>query len=107
MQVRAVLDRGGDDFFVSAASAWEIATKFRIGKLPEASALASDIEAAIEDNGFLLLPISVGHGQVAGALPGPHKDTFDRILIAQAMVEDLILLSNETLYDVYPVKRLW
>jgi PIN domain nuclease of toxin-antitoxin system len=95
------------DIYVSAASAWEITTKHRIGKLPQAAFLAADVEALIADNGFLCLPVSVRHGQVAGALPGPHKDPFDRMLIAQVMVDDLVLLSNETTFDLYGVKRLW
>jgi len=107
MPVRMVLERDENEIYVSAASAWEIATKFRTGKLPQAAELVADVEAGIADNGFLCLPVSVRHGQVAGALPDPNKDPFDRMLIAQAMVEDLILLSNETTFDRYGVKRLW
>jgi PIN domain nuclease of toxin-antitoxin system len=106
-RVYDVLKDDSNEVWVSAASAWEIATKFRIGKLPEAEFLATDVEAMIADNGFLCLPVSVRHGQVAGALPGPQKDPFDRMLIAQAMVDNLVFLSNETKFDSYGVRRLW
>jgi PIN domain nuclease of toxin-antitoxin system len=59
------------------------------------------------DQGFLELPIRIDHGQAAGALPGPHRDPFDRMLIAQAARENLILVSNETAFDAYGIKRLW
>ena len=69
---------------VSAASAWELAIKFRAGKLPEAGDLVSNFPIEIEQEGFQLLPISAEHGIRAGLLPGPHKDPFDRMLIAQS-----------------------
>jgi PIN domain nuclease of toxin-antitoxin system len=96
-----------NDVFVSAASAWEIATKHRTGRLSGASAVAAGLEKAIADQGFVGLPISLRHGQVAGALPGPHRDPFDRMLIAQAMLENLVLVSKERPFDVYGVGRLW
>lgn len=96
-----------NSIFVSAASAWEIATKHRIGKMAGAAAIAVDLELAIADQGFIGLPISVRHGQVAGALPGPHRDPFDRVLIAQALLESLVLVSNERPFDAYGVTRLW
>ena len=96
-----------NDVFVSAASAWEITTKYRIGKLPEAHALAADVASAIASQGFVGLPITVLHGQAAGSLPGPHRDPFDRMLIAQATLGDLVLVSNEVIFDRYGVRRLW
>ena len=96
-----------NDVFVSAASAWEIATKYRIGKLPQAAALAADVAGAIAGQGFAALPITVLDGQTAGSLPGPHRDPFDRMLIAQAMLGDLVLVSNELVFDRYGVRRLW
>nr|WP_294503145.1 type II toxin-antitoxin system VapC family toxin [uncultured Rhodopila sp.] len=93
--------------FVSAASAWEIATKVRIGKLPGAAAAVVDLAAVLADQGFGGLPVSFAHGQAAGALPGPHKDPFDRMLIAQAMLDGMVLVSNERQFDLYGVRRLW
>ncbi|HEX4158087.1 MAG TPA: type II toxin-antitoxin system VapC family toxin [Rhizomicrobium sp.] len=100
---------GGEDntVFVSAASAWEITTKHRLGKLPGAGAVAADVAGTILDQSFVSLPISVRHGQAAGALPGPHRDPFDRMLIAQAMLETLTLITNENVFDYYGVARLW
>ena len=92
---------------ISAISAWEISTKHRLGKLPGAAIVAADVEACILQQGFEALPVSVRHGRTAGALPGPHRDPFDRMLIAQAMIEDMTLVSNERPFDAYGVRRLW
>jgi PIN domain nuclease of toxin-antitoxin system len=96
-----------NEVFVSAASAWELATKFRIGRLPHAAALAADFPAAIAGQGFLELPINLRHGQTAGSLPGPHRDPFDRMLISQALLSNLALVSNEAVFDRYGVRRFW
>lgn len=92
---------------VSAASAWEIATKVRLGKLPTAADLASDFSSQIEREGFQLMAISVAHGIRAGLLPGPHKDPFDRILIAQSQAENIPIISNEAIFEAYGVRRVW
>jgi PIN domain nuclease of toxin-antitoxin system len=99
--------RDAASVYLSAASAWEITTKVRIGKLPRAAELSADIAGYLAGQGFSELPISVDHGQRAGLLPGPHKDPFDRILIAQAQTEKLVLISNETVFDRYGIVRLW
>jgi PIN domain nuclease of toxin-antitoxin system len=104
---RAAIADEANGVFVSAASAWEIATKHRIGKLPGVAAVVADLEGAIAGQGFEGLPIGVRHGQAAGALPGPHRDPFDRMLIAQAMLENLVLVSNEQAFDAYGLARLW
>jgi len=103
----AINDDAENDVFVSAASAWEIATKHRIGKLPDAGAVANDIPAAVAAEGFNQLAISMRHAQRAGDLVGHHQDPFDRMLIVQAIIEDLTLISNERAFDSYGVKRLW
>jgi PIN domain nuclease of toxin-antitoxin system len=92
---------------VSSASAWEISTKARIGKLPSALDVAVDIAGCVARERFRPLAVTVEHGQRAGALPGPIKDPFDRMLIAQAMLDDLQLVSIERAFDAYGVKRLW
>ena len=104
---KAVADDEQNDIFVSAASAWEITTKFRIGKLANAKAVAHDIIATVESEGFGELPISLRHAQRAGDLGGRHRDPFDRMLVAQALMENLTLVSNERAFDAYGVKRLW
>ena len=93
--------------FVSAASAWEIATKVRIGKLPGAAEIASNLASCMASQGFTELPISLADGARAGNLPGPHRDPFDRMLIAQAQAHDLPLISNEAVFDDYGIRRLW
>jgi PIN domain nuclease of toxin-antitoxin system len=102
----AIADERNSIFF-SAASAWEIAVKHRIGKLPAVAAIIADLDAVIADQGFIGLLISLRHGQAAGTLPGPHRDPFDRMLVAQAMLENLVLVSNEEPFDTYGVRRLW
>lgn len=92
---------------VSAASALEVATRFRIGKLAGAALLARNFEAIIASQGFAELPISVHHARLAGEMNIEHKDPFDRFLIAQAQAEDMILVSNEALFDTFAVQRLW
>ncbi|HSY01547.1 MAG TPA: type II toxin-antitoxin system VapC family toxin [Acidobacteriaceae bacterium] len=93
--------------YVSAASAWEIATKVRLGKLPTAADLVADFSAQMEREGFHLLAVSAEHGIRGGLLPGPHKDPFDRMLIAQAHAENLPIISNDTAFDAYGVRRVW
>jgi PIN domain nuclease of toxin-antitoxin system len=92
---------------VSAASAMEVATKYRIGKLPDAALLARDFEAIIADQGFVELPVTVCHARIAGEMAIAHKDPFDRFLIAQAQAEGMALVSNEALFDGFAVLRLW
>jgi PIN domain nuclease of toxin-antitoxin system len=92
---------------VSAASAWEITTKHRSGKLPGAADVAADVRGSIAGQGFEELAITLADAERAGRLPGPHRDPFDRMLIAQALARDLPLVSNETLFDGYGVTRLW
>ena len=96
-----------NEVFVSTVSAFEIATKNRIGKLPEADQLVAEFADAIDAEGFLTLPISMEAGLLAGTLKDPHRDPFDRLLIAQAQIEDALLVSNETLFDRFEVQRLW
>ena len=92
---------------VSAASAWEITTKHRLGKLPGAADVARDVRGCILGQGFEELAITVADAERAGRLTGPHRDPFDRMLIAQASGRDLLLVSNEVLFDSYGITRLW
>ena len=103
---RAIAD-DDNDVLISAASAWEITTKHRLGKLPGADLIAADIAGAIANQGFDALAITVADAARAGALPGPHRDPFDRMLIAQALAHNLVFVSNETRFDHYGVRRLW
>ena len=103
---RSIADRR-HEVFVSAASAWEVTTKHRIGKLPGAGPLAVDFARVIRSQGFSQLPITLDHAQVAGSLPGDHRDPFDRVLIAQAREERLALVSAEPLFDDFGITRIW
>ena len=104
---RRSIQSRGSEVLVSAASAWEIATKFRLGKLNFARVLAENFVPRVTAAGLQLLSISTEHALRAGHLPGDHKDPFDRMLAAQAIHEDLPLLSNDTQLDVFGVRREW
>ena len=86
---------------VSAASAMEIATKFRIGKLAQAALLAQDFEAIVAAQGFTELPISIRHAAAVQYLPPIHRDPFDRLLVAQAINEPMHLLTADSLLQQY------
>lgn len=92
-----------DIVFVSAASAWEIAIKTALGRvrLPEA------VEIGVAASGFNRLPIGFSHAELAGTLPPHHRDPFDRMLVAQATVEQLTLVSHDRLLAAYGVDVLW
>ena len=95
------------DVFLSAASAWEVRTKYRLGKLASAAVLANDLAAAVQRLELTELPISFADGDLAGALIGTHRDLFDRMLIAQSLNHELFLISNETAFDDFGVTRVW
>lgn len=104
---RKVIAETRNVILVSAASAWEIATKVRLGKLPTAADLLADFSEHLKREGFHNLAISTRHAIRAGSLPGLHKDPFDRMLIAQAQEENIPLVSSEGLFDSYAVRRIW
>ena len=103
---RAIADES-HEVLVSAASAWEIAAKYRLGRLPGAAAVAEDLGRYLLDQGFQGLAITVADGERAGRLPGPVRDPFDRMLIAQALARDVALVSVEKPFDGYGVRRMW
>lgn len=104
----ALIADPANQVFVSAASAWEITTKHRLGKLPAAAGpVAADVASQIAQEGFHELAVSVAHAQHAGALSGSHKDPFDRLLAAQAILASMLLISNDSALDVFGVHRLW
>jgi PIN domain nuclease of toxin-antitoxin system len=104
---RKTISSRAHTIYVSAVSAWEIATKYRIGKLPQGGELASRFDSILASESFEPLSISTSHGVRAGLLPGPHRDPFDRMLIAQAHAEGLTLVSNDKIFDEYKLHRLW
>jgi PIN domain nuclease of toxin-antitoxin system len=104
---RKIIAETKNTVLVSAASAWEIAIKVRLGKLPAAAGLVSDFCGQVERERFDLLVISADHGIRGSLLPGPHKDPFDRMLIAQAQAENLPVITHERVFEAYGVRRLW
>ncbi|MHB1073953.1 MAG: type II toxin-antitoxin system VapC family toxin [Gemmatimonadaceae bacterium] len=104
---RAAIGDMDNEVHVSAASAWEVATKHRIGKLPGAGPLVVDFAREIRAQGFLPLPISLEHAQVAGSLASEHRDPFDRMLVAQAREEKMALVSRDAVFDDFDVQRVW
>ena len=105
-KVRQALANEANEIFVSAASAWEIATKVRLNKL-QWPAAAGSVHAYVLGQGFRALPISLQHAERAGQLRTAHRDPFDRMLIAQAQAEDMWLVSNENVFDSMGVRRYW
>jgi PIN domain nuclease of toxin-antitoxin system len=93
--------------YISAASAWEISIKVNAGKLPGAEGLVASFQKRMQELGFLALSITADHAIKAGALTGAHRDPFDRMLIAQSVLDNLALVSNERIFDSFGVKRIW
>jgi PIN domain nuclease of toxin-antitoxin system len=105
-KARTAIADDSSEVYVSAASAWEIATKVRLGKLGWPVS-AGSVNAYAIGQGFRALPISLEHAERAGQLQMVRRDPFDRMLIAQAQAEDLLLVSNEALFDSTGVLRHW
>jgi PIN domain nuclease of toxin-antitoxin system len=91
-----------NEVYVSAASIWEISIKRRLGKLKA----PSEIECIVEDEGFIGLPISLYHARSAGQLPLIHRDPFDRMLVAQAQSEGLVILTADPIFPEYGISTL-
>ena len=104
---RDIIAGADNEILVSAVSAWEISTKHRIGKLPEARDIVDQLPMYIRKARFTELGISVEHGLLAGNLPGPHKDLFDRMLIAQARLHSVPILSVDPVFSDYGVTVVW
>ncbi|HEX6013444.1 MAG TPA: type II toxin-antitoxin system VapC family toxin [Geminicoccaceae bacterium] len=104
---RAAIDAPGADVLVSAVSLFAIATKHCLGKLPLEPAVAADLAGTVVGHGFAHLPLDPRSAELAGRLPGPQRDPFDRLLVAQAITADLALVSNEAGFDAYGIRRLW
>ena len=106
-QINALIDDPNNTIFVSAASAWEICTKVRIGKLPSGRVLCEDFEGHLLRNHFEPLAITIEHGRLAGRMAGAHKDPFDRMLAAQALIEDVPIITNDAAFSGFGVKIVW
>jgi PIN domain nuclease of toxin-antitoxin system len=102
----AILAKTGE-VFVSAATAWEIATKVRKGKLPEAARLVERFEHYLEDQEFTPLAVTMAHAKLCGSLSSLHKDPFDRLIAAQAQIEDLAIVTCDSAFQGLGVRILW
>jgi PIN domain nuclease of toxin-antitoxin system len=103
----ALLADGDNDLLLSVASVWEMQIKIQLGKLKFTVPLRELVESQKQTNGVQVLPVELEHVLALDTLPTHHKDPFDRLLIAQANVEDAFLVSVDTVFSSYPVKWLW
>ncbi|WP_317889739.1 type II toxin-antitoxin system VapC family toxin [Spongiibacter pelagi] len=101
-RAREIISDARNQVYISAASTWEISIKMALGKLKA----PKDMSTIIDNEGFIALPISLYHGDQTGQLQELHKDPFDRMLIAQAQAEGLILLTNDQAIVQYPVRTI-
>lgn len=106
-RTREIIADPENEIVVSAVSAFETATKFRIGKWNEIGPLALAFEEIVVAQDFAILPISARHASRAGLLPGDHRDPFDRLLAAQAEIEGLCLLTNDPRLGNFGTSVLW
>ena len=107
-RAREVIENPASQLVVSAASAWEIATKRRLGKLPQADALLGAYSKHLDRLGAIRLPVAEDHALLAGRLEWNHRDPFDRTLAAQAMIESLVLVTGDpTFSGCRGVPTLW
>ncbi len=93
--------------YVSAASAWEMATKVRLGNLRDAGGVVPRLSQVLRDGALTALPVTVAHAVAAGGLSGPHRDPFDRMLIAQSRIEGLPIVTTDPIFSRYAVPVIW
>ena len=106
LEIKMVIEDINNPVYVSAASVWEISTKFRIGKLPEASSVAKNVPLWITKAGFQPLAVTLEHAQMAGSWDVPHRDPFDRMLAAQAKLEGMDFATVDTAMEIFSIKLL-
>lgn len=104
---RKAMQSRASQIYVSPASAYELAFKHREGMLPKAGALVRNFDSEIAEEGFHPLPVTMEHGRRAGELADNHGDPFDRLLAAQAIVEDMEIVSNDEKLSALGAKRVW
>src|SRR5207245_612501 len=106
-RAHAAIEDDATEVLVSAVTAWELATKARLGKWPDAARIAADIEAILVANAFQPLSITMRHAKRAGELPSPHRDPFDRMLAAQSEIEGIPLVSADPIFQSLGTRILW
>ncbi len=106
-RARELIKDSSTTVLVSSASAWEIATKHRIGKLPGGEAVAPNLSELLRLERMGTLPIDLEHALLAGRLEHPHRDPFDRMLAAQAILENIPVVSRDGVLSELGAARLW
>ena len=106
-RVRAMIADTGNEVWVSAISAFEIAIKHRIGKWPDAGEIARDFENAVMAERFKILPVTVANACCVGLLPGVHRDPFDRLIAAQSLTENMQLVTRDAEFRMFGVETVW
>lgn len=106
-RARALLVEEENEVFVSAVVAWELATKARLDRWPEALALATDIASVIDQNSFRSLNITIEHARMAGLFAWHHRDPFDRLLAAQSQIEGILLVSADPVFRRLGMAVMW
>ncbi len=96
-----------NDVLVSPASCWEIAIKVSLGKYPLTVPFETFFREGIDENDMAILPIEIRHAAILSSLPMHHKDPFDRMIVSQAIVEQIPIVSQDVALDAYGVQRLW
>ena len=104
---RGLLMDRSNDVYVSSASAWEISTKYRLGRLDSAAPLVQDMDGWIARAGFGELAITIAHAQRAGSWPHLHRDPFDRMLAAQSVIEDFPIVGRDRALLQFGVVPVW
>lgn len=105
--VKELCNSGEHDFYLSVASPWEMQIKHQLGKLSLAMPIAELINKNTQENNINLLPINLSHISYLEQLPAHHKDPFDRIIIAQAIIEDMTIVTIDHVFVDYPVQIAW
>jgi PIN domain nuclease of toxin-antitoxin system len=106
-EASAIIAEESSTILVSAASAWEVATKVRLGKLPGAEILDREFFEIIDEAGYTLLSIDAACALRAGRFTSDHRDPFDRMIAAQALAEDIPILSIDGKLDTFGIRRIW
>jgi PIN domain nuclease of toxin-antitoxin system len=104
---RVAIEQPDAQRFVSIATAWELAIKISLGRLELSGRFDEIIPSQIDNNAMAMLPISVDHLTRLTTLPLHHRDPFDRMLIAQALEEQLVIVGADVAFDAYAVERVW
>jgi PIN domain nuclease of toxin-antitoxin system len=104
---RAAIEQQDAQRFVSIATAWELAIKMSLGRLELSGTFVEIIPSQVDNNAMTMLPITVNHLTRLTSLPLHHRDPFDRMLIAQALEDQLVVVGADTAFDPYALERIW